>query len=63
MQRDRDDVRVMVRFPNDDRRTLASLETMTIRLPDGTEVPALSVAELTPTLGIQRLIGPMGSGH
>ena len=51
VQRDRDDVRVMVRFPNDDRRTLASLETMTIRLPDGTEVPALSVAELTPTLG------------
>ena len=51
VQRDRDDVRVMVRFPNEDRRTLASLETMTIRLPDGTEVPALSVAELTPTVG------------
>ena len=50
VQRERDDVRVMVRFPKD-RRTLASLETMTIRLPDGTEVPALSVAELTPTVG------------
>ena len=51
VQRGRDDVRVMVRFPQDDRRSLASLETMTIRLPDGTEVPALSVAEITPTLG------------
>lgn len=51
VQRGRDDVRVMVRFPQDDRRSLASLENMTIRLPDGTEVPALSVAKLTPTLG------------
>ena len=51
VQRGRDDVRVMVRFPQDDRRSLASLETMTIRLPDGTEVPALSVAEITSTLG------------
>ncbi|MGB0222893.1 MAG: efflux RND transporter permease subunit, partial [Luminiphilus sp.] len=51
VQRGRDDVRVMVRFPQNDRRSLASLETMTIRLPDGTEVPALSVAEITPTLG------------
>ncbi len=51
VQRGRDDVRVMVRFPQDDRRSLASLETMTIRLPDGTEVPALSVAKTTPTVG------------
>jgi multidrug efflux pump subunit AcrB len=51
VQRGRDDVRVMIRFPEDDRRSLASLENMSIRLPDGTEVPALSVAELTPTIG------------
>ena len=51
VQRGRDDVRVMVRFPQDDRRSLASLETMTIRLPDSTEVPALSVAKITPTVG------------
>ena len=31
VQRGRDDVRVMVRFPQDDRRSLASLETMAIR--------------------------------
>ena len=51
VQRGRDDVRIMVRFPEDDRRSLSSLETMNIRLPDGTEVPALSVAQLVPTEG------------
>ena len=49
VQRGRDDVRIMVRFPEDDRRSLSSLETMNIRLPDGTEVPALSLARLVPT--------------
>ena len=51
VQRGRDDVRIMIRFPEDDRRSLNSLETMNIRLPDGTEVPALSVARLVPTEG------------
>ena len=51
VQRGRDDVRIMIRFPEDDRRSLSSLETMNIRLPDGTEVPALSVARLVPTEG------------
>jgi multidrug efflux pump subunit AcrB len=51
VQRGRDDVRVMVRFPKEDRTSLASLENMSIRLADGTEVPALSVAELAPTTG------------
>jgi len=60
VQRGRDDVRVMVRFPKQNRQSLSSLETMNIRLPDGTEVPALSVAKLTPTVGnatIQRTDG------
>lgn len=51
VQRGRDDVRVMVRFPREDRTSLSSLENMSIRLKDGTEVPALSVAELVPTTG------------
>lgn len=45
MQRGRDDVRVMVRYPESDRRSLASLEELRIRLPDGTEVPFETVAE------------------
>jgi len=45
VQRGRDDVRVMLRYPEEDRRTLSSLETMRIRTADGTEVPFSSVAE------------------
>lgn len=55
VQRGRDDVRVMVRFPEIDRKSLSALEAMAIRLPDGTEVPALSVAELVPTVGNSRI--------
>lgn len=43
--RGRDDVRVMVRYPREERSSLASLETMRIRTPDGREVPFGSVAE------------------
>ncbi len=39
IQRGRDDVRVMVRYPADERETLASLEDMRIRTPAGAEVP------------------------
>ncbi len=45
MQRGRDDVRVMVRYPESERRSLSSLEELRIRLPDGTEVPFETVAE------------------
>jgi len=45
IQRGRDDVRVMVRYPRDERRSLADLRNMRIRLPDGGEVPFATVAE------------------
>ena len=60
VQRGRDDVRIMVRFPEADRKSLNALESMRIRMPDGTEVPALSVAKLVETTGnaaIQRTDG------
>ncbi len=44
IQRGRDDVRVMIRFPEDERRSLASLENMRIRTATGIEVPFSSVA-------------------
>ena len=50
-QRGRDDVRIMVRYPANQRRSLANLEQMRIRLADGTEVPLLSVADITLTRG------------
>ncbi len=39
IQRGRDDVRVMVRYPVEERETLASLEDMRIRTSTGAEVP------------------------
>jgi multidrug efflux pump subunit AcrB len=47
LQRGQDDLRVMVRYPEDERRSLGSLEQMRIRTADGTEVPFSSVARVT----------------
>ncbi|MDH3628769.1 MAG: efflux RND transporter permease subunit [Acidobacteriota bacterium] len=44
IQRGRDDVRVMVRFPEDERRSLANLENMRVRTPSGDEIPFSTVA-------------------
>jgi multidrug efflux pump subunit AcrB len=44
IQRGRDDVRVMVRYPEAERRSLADLENMRIRGADGAEVPLFTVA-------------------
>ena len=47
IQRGRDDIKVMVRYPESQRRSLADIETMRIRLPDGTEVPFEAVAQVS----------------
>jgi len=44
VQRGRDDVRVMVRYPRSQRRSLADLENLRVRTPDGGEVPFYAVA-------------------
>jgi multidrug efflux pump subunit AcrB len=44
IQRGRDDVRVMVRYTEAERRSLGSLAGMRIRTPDGSEIPFASVA-------------------
>ncbi len=46
IQRGRDDIRVMVRYPENERKSLADVENMRIRLPDGTEIPFKTVAEV-----------------
>ncbi len=46
IQRGRDDIRVKVRYPRAARETLATLERMRVRLPDGREVPLPLVAEV-----------------
>jgi multidrug efflux pump subunit AcrB len=45
IQRGKDEIRVMVRYPQTERRSLANLEQMRIRTPDGSEVPFATVAE------------------
>ena len=47
IQRGKDELRVMVRYPKEDRRSIADLENMKIRTPDGDEVPFESVADVT----------------
>ena len=51
IQRGRDDIRVMVRYPKEERRSLADMENMRIRTPDGSEVPFSQVAEVEPGRG------------
>ena len=45
IQRGRDDVRVMVRYTEQERKSLSTLDTMRIRTPDGFEVPFVTVAQ------------------
>lgn len=47
IQRGKDELKVMVRYPIDERRSVADLENMRIRTPSGDEVPFQSVAEVS----------------
>ncbi|MFH1614749.1 MAG: efflux RND transporter permease subunit [Planctomycetota bacterium] len=47
IQRGRDDIRVMIRYPESQRKSLADIENMRIRLTGGTEVPFNTVADVT----------------
>lgn len=47
IQRGRNEVKVMLRLPRDERKNLATLETMRVRTADGMEIPFSSVAEAT----------------
>ncbi len=44
IQRGRDEVKVMVRYPADERRSIGNIESMRIRTPQGAEVPFDRVA-------------------
>ena len=47
VQRGRDEVKVMVRYPADERRSLDDVQRLRIRGPDGSEVPFSSVANVS----------------
>ena len=46
LQRDQDEVKVLIRYPEEERRSLGHVEEMRIRTPDGLEVPFRQVAEV-----------------
>lgn len=45
MQRDGEEVKVMIRYPKEERHSIGNLENMRIRTPTGDEVPFSAVAE------------------
>lgn len=47
IQRGKDELKVMVRYPREDRRSVSDLENMRIRTPTGEEVPFQSVADIS----------------
>lgn len=50
IQRDREEVRVYVRYPSSERRSIADLERFRVRLPDGGAAPLSVVASLVETV-------------
>ena len=51
IQRGRDEVKVMVRFPEDQRRSLGDLENLRLRTPTGAEIPFSTAAAYEYTRG------------
>ncbi|NKB36005.1 MAG: MMPL family transporter [Gammaproteobacteria bacterium] len=47
IQRGRDELKIMVRYPRAERHSIADLENMRIRTPNGDEVPFLDVADVS----------------
>lgn len=46
VQRDREEVRVMIRYPREERESAGNLETMRIVAPDGSRIPIGEVADI-----------------
>ncbi|MFT5468179.1 MAG: multidrug efflux pump subunit AcrB [Verrucomicrobiales bacterium] len=46
IQRGREDIRVMIRYPREERASVGNLQNMRIRTPEGARIPFANVAEL-----------------
>jgi len=55
IQRGRDDIRIKVRYPMKERRSLADMERIRIRTPSGEEVPFHSVVEVAFVKGLTEI--------
>ena len=60
LQRGREDVRVQVRYPREERRRLSDFEDVRVRTPEGYEVPLRSVAALSYQEGVSNIAGYNG---
>ena len=52
LQRGEDEVRVWLRYGEDSRRSVADLQSMRVRLPNGSEYPLSEIVELEPQRGV-----------
>ncbi|MGF1464013.1 MAG: efflux RND transporter permease subunit [Maricaulaceae bacterium] len=55
LPREGEDVRVMVRYPVEARRSLDTLQSFRVRTPDGREIPLAAVADVTFEPGVNRI--------
>jgi len=55
IQRGKDEIKVMVRYPKEERKSIADLENMRIRTPSGEWVPFSSVAEFKLGKGVSSI--------
>jgi multidrug efflux pump subunit AcrB len=55
LPRENGDVKVMVKYPKEQRRSLESLNNFRIRTTDGRELPLMSVVSVELTTGVQRI--------
>ncbi|MCH6257599.1 efflux RND transporter permease subunit [Puniceicoccaceae bacterium K14] len=49
--RDKEDIKVMVRYPREERESMVNLENMRVRAPNGATIPLLEVADIEMGVG------------
>lgn len=55
IQRDQSEVKVMVRYPKEERYSLADLQNLRIRTPQGAEIPLIEVADVALRQGTSKI--------
>ncbi len=55
LQRGRHEVKLMVRYPRDERRSIAAINEVRVRTPDGHEYPLAELAKITITRGYSEI--------
>lgn len=61
IQRDDEEIKVMVRYPKDERNSVGNLETMRVRAPNGDDIPFSEVADIELGKGYANIVRVDGS--